>query len=119
MRNKTIRVVITSIVVLIIIFTVSACGIPSSNESSTDMYTMGMVVETLKENPEQIGKIGRFIVIDAESLSFVLEYTMYDPETYVMYVYIVDYNMQTAALSPLLNTDGTPMIYYEAMPAVG
>lgn len=37
------------------------------------------------------------------------QYTMYDPETLVMYVYMDGYN--SAGMSVIYNADGTPKLY--------
>ena len=61
---------------------------------------------------------GRFVVMDVEFIGdSVYHYTMYDSETYAMYVYI-SRGYQQCTMVPLYNTDGSVMINME-LAAVG
>ena len=62
---------------------------------------------------------GRFVIIESEFCedANTYQYTMYDSETYVMYVYIG--SKISGGITQLVNTDGSPMLYYDAIPAVG
>ena len=97
-------IVAVSLLTCIITFnskTATAIGNDMLNEED-DLYN-----EDITDEQEEYG----FIITSVKHFyeERLTQYTMYDPETKAMYVYIDGYN--SAGMSVIYNADGTPKLY--------
>lgn len=109
--RKKFGLVITITLAIVFGLGISGCSkksIQTAEPSYYDYEDVNQVVSDEETTPDDMG-----LIVISYTSDEVDSYIMYDPETYVMYVFVRD--GRTAAsvggLTVMLNPDGTPRLY--------